>query len=380
MNTLHNSPSAAFSTRRRESGLSLIEILVGLVIGLIGIIVMMQVYALSEGRKRTTTAGSDAQNSAFIALDTLQRAVTQSGAGFAHTRLLNCNIQLPNGNPIPLAPVIINPPNTVIPPSTLPADANFVRLLVSYGGSNDQPDGYNLFAPSTGPAYTLTSTGSFKVDDPGTVANEGDWLIHAPAACPLLLRQVTGYAAGTTAVTVNGTPSTTDSATALFNLGAAPRFLAFAVRNGTLTVCDYMVNNCGDATAATLANQNIWRPMINNVAAFQAQYGRDTSLTKDGIPDVFDQTTPNPAAPVFGTVGCDRARISAVRLAIATRSVQFEKVDVTDAGPGTAPLPSWLGGNLDASDNNTRANWRRYRYRVFETVIPLRNIAWMGAC
>ncbi len=366
MSTLHNSPIAAFSARRRESGLSLIEILVGLVIGLIGIIVMMQVYALSEGRKRTTTAGSDAQNSAFIALDTLQRAVTQSGAGFAHTRLLNCNIQLPNGNPVPLAPVIINPPNTVIPPSTLPADANFMRLLVSYGGSNDQPDGYNLFAPMTGPNYTLTSTGSFKVDDPGTAANEGDWLIHAPAACPLLLRQVTSYTAGTTAVTVNGTPSTTDSATALFNLGATPRFLAFAVRNGTLTVCDYMVNNCGDASAATLANQNIWRPLINNVAAFQAQYHRDTSAPMDGIADAdgYSQTTP--------TTACLWARTSALRLVLATRSVQYEKENVT------AAAPNWRGGALDVSDNGTRADWQRYRYRVFETEIPLRNIAWMG--
>lgn len=365
MNKLHNSSTAAFSARRREAGLSLIEILVGLVIGLIGIIVMMQVYALSEGRKRTTTAGSDAQNSAFIALDTLQRAITQSGAGFAHTRLLNCNIQLPNGNPVPLAPVIINPPNTVIPPSTLPADANFVRLLVSYGGSNDQPDGYNLFAPMTGPDYTLTSTGSFKVDDPGTVANEGDWLIHAPAACPLLLRQVTNYVAGTTAVTVNGTPSTTDSATALFNLGATPRFLAFAVRNGTLTVCDYMVNDCGDASAAAPPfNQNIWRPIINNVAAFQAQYGRDTTALMDGRPDTFDQTTP--------TTACLWARTSALRLVLATRSVQYEKENVT------LVAPAWRGGALDVSDNGTRADWQRYRYRTFETQIPLRNIAWMG--
>lgn len=355
MSNQYNLPTAAFSAHRRESGFSLVEILVGLVIGLIGIIVMMQVYALSEGRKRTTTAGSDAQNSAFIALDTLQRAVTQSGAGFAHTRLLNCNIQLPNGNPIPLAPVIINPPDTVIPPSTLPADANHVRLLVSYGGSNDQPDGYNLFAPMTGPNYTLTSAGSFTV---------GDWLIHAPAACPLLLRPVTNYVAGTLAVDVNANPSTTDSAIALFNLGTTPRFLAFAVRNGTLTVCDYMANNCGDASAATLANQNIWRPIINNVAAFQAQYGRDTTASMDGIVDAFDQTTPNTA--------CLWARTSALRVALATRSVQYEKENVT------LVAPVWRGGALDVSDNGTRADWQRYRYRVFETQIPLRNIAWMG--
>lgn len=367
-------------TGRHESGLSLVEVLVGLVIGLIGIIVMMQVYALSEERKRTTTAGSDAQNSAFIALDTLQRAITQSGVGFAHTRLLDCNIQLPNGNPVPLAPVIINPPNTVIPAG----DANSIRLLVSYGSSNDQPDGYNLSAPSTGPSYTLTSSGPVNVND---------WLVHAPTGCPLLLRRVTNHGAGTLNVDVAANPSTTDSASALFNLGATPRFLAYAVRNGTLVVCDYMTSNCGDATAASLANQNIWQPVISNVAAFQAQYGRDTSATKDGIPDTFDQATPDPAAPVFLTVGCDRARISAIRLAVVTRSVQYEKNVVVPAAVAASARLPWLGdpdlNNDGAGDGGAGSapltisgitDWDHFRYRVFETVIPLRNIIWMGAC
>ena len=42
--------------------MSLVEILVGVLIGLIGIVVIFQVLSVSENRKRTTVQGSDAQS------------------------------------------------------------------------------------------------------------------------------------------------------------------------------------------------------------------------------------------------------------------------------------------------------------------------------
>jgi type IV pilus assembly protein PilW len=44
------------------AGFSLVEIMVGLAIGMLAVIVILQVFALSEGRKRTTTSGGDAQS------------------------------------------------------------------------------------------------------------------------------------------------------------------------------------------------------------------------------------------------------------------------------------------------------------------------------
>ena len=48
--------------RRQTAGFSLVEIMVGLVIGMFSIIVMLQLFSLSEERKRTTTGGSDAMS------------------------------------------------------------------------------------------------------------------------------------------------------------------------------------------------------------------------------------------------------------------------------------------------------------------------------
>ena len=345
-------------SRSGQSGFSLIEIMVGMVIGLLAIIVMMQVFATSEERKRTANAGSNAQNSAVIALDTMQRDIGQSGYGFAMTRLLGCNLQLPFGAPVPIAPVIINPPVAVIPAG----DANTDTLLVSYVLCNDQPEGYNVLIQS-GTTYTIVGTGMLRV---------GDRVVAAPAVCG-----ATTLVLGTVQ-TVNASAiqlSTSAAGTGLFNLGATPRFLAYAVRNGNLVVCDYIAANCGDATAATLANPAIWRLVAENIASLRAQYGRDTSgPPMDGTVDTYDQTTPATA--------CQWARIPAVRLALVARSAQYEKENVTLAAPqwsgSTSPTPVVIGVPTNP-DGTADALWQRYRYRVFETVVPIRNVAWMGA-
>ena len=47
--------------RIREAGLSLVEVMVALVVGLITVLVVMQVFTAFEGDKRTTMGVSDAQ-------------------------------------------------------------------------------------------------------------------------------------------------------------------------------------------------------------------------------------------------------------------------------------------------------------------------------
>ena len=54
--------------RSRQTGFSLIEIMVGLVIGMVGVIILSQVMLQSEDTKRNTTSGDDAQINASIAL------------------------------------------------------------------------------------------------------------------------------------------------------------------------------------------------------------------------------------------------------------------------------------------------------------------------
>jgi len=106
--------------RKVERGFTLVEVMVGMLIGLIGIIVIFQVLQLTESRKRTTTAGSDAQIAGSIAMFSLERDLKLGGFGFGAAAsasagsLMGCNVNVydslnPAANfPLRLTPVQID--------------------------------------------------------------------------------------------------------------------------------------------------------------------------------------------------------------------------------------------------------------------------------
>ncbi len=53
---------------RGHQGFSLVEILVAMVISLLGILIIFQVFEVSEAIKRTTTSGGDAQQNGLLAM------------------------------------------------------------------------------------------------------------------------------------------------------------------------------------------------------------------------------------------------------------------------------------------------------------------------
>jgi type IV pilus assembly protein PilW len=138
---------------------------------------------------------------------------------------------------------------------------------------------------------------------------------------------------------------------------------AFAVINGQLSQCDYVANDC-----AVKAN---W----NSIAA-----------------DVVSMKAVCIGAPAIG------APATGVELALITRNAELSKTAVTGA-VGTAPAPTWSGAALPggtaidltgrvpptedataialaARDGN--ASWQYYRYKVFETLVPIRTAIWTG--
>ena len=78
------------SLPRRTAGMSLVELMVAMVIGLIGIVIITHLYLVNENYKRSTTGSGEAQVNGAIALFTLERDVRMSGYGFAHSGALGC--------------------------------------------------------------------------------------------------------------------------------------------------------------------------------------------------------------------------------------------------------------------------------------------------
>jgi len=371
---------------RRAAGFTLVEIMVGMVIGLLGIIVMMNVFSIFESQKRTTGGGSEVQNTGAITLFGLQHEVQQAGYAISSPNLIGCNVTMSNGYTIPFAPVIINPAVSVIPAG----DTNTDTLLVTYGNTNGETEGdviltgnpagaatYNIYAVKVPTAFHLNDQ---VIAEPTALPSNP---LTAPAPCNLAVDSVVGVGPTTVSV-LNGISSVSfinaaNGSGTLFNIGNptngnALRVHAYAIRGGNLTVCDYTVNNCGDPTQTNVST--VWLPIGNDIPIMRAIYERDTNTAPmNGIADTYDQSTP--------TTACTWERTSALRIALVGRNNQ--PLPSADAATINAVAPTW-SGNAAAPINlaGTNANlppgmtWQNYRYKVFETSMPIRNIVLNG--
>lgn len=368
MKPLHARVRAA----RSQAGFSMVEILVGLVIAMVGVAIMMEVLLTSEQRTRTTTGGNEALTSGAVMMHLMQRDLLQAGFGINAQRLLatGCSVELRTGIVVPLAPVVINPrrPDAPTvpgapPPLLLPAgDPNTDTLLVFYGSDNGQPEGHEVLDTSGG-TYAVRAGNSFRISD---------YVVAAPTLCNSSVRLAQVVQPPTaTRVTVDVFNA---AATALYNMGPQPRVVAYAVRNGALTSCDFMLADCRNPGAQ-------WTAVAADIVSLRAQYGHDTAPAggADGV-DKWDQDTPTDA--------CGWTRTTAVRLVLVARSSQYES-QIDDATkqrvcePVTPAPRAWSGseaapGNVVTPiDLSANPDWQCYRYRQFETVAPSRNIVWM---
>jgi type IV pilus assembly protein PilW len=74
----------------------------------------------------------------------------------------------------------------------------------------------------------------------------------------------------------------------------------------------------------------------------------------------------------------NRNRIKAIRIAVVARSGSREPVAVSQICTGAAANLARVCIWNNTTDVNLTglADWANYRYRVYETVVPLRNVMW----
>lgn len=368
---------------RRQQGFSLVEIMVGLVIGMAGTIIMLQMLSNSDAAKRTSGGANDAQMNGALALYSLEREIRASGYGINSYALLGCTVSYTTSVDgasvkIPLAPVVINPPTAQVPDG----DPNTDTLLVVYGNSQGSAEGDPLISNSTSGSYPVSTASSYKV---------GDVLIAQTAArpspCALTSDRVINVPSGSSIISVSPGVSGLPVGSIIFNLGSAPVARAYAVRNGNLTVCDYTAYDCSKFSYAYPLNSTVWVPIAGNIVSLRAQYGRDAAnLTAPmvGVVSTYNQNTPGTTADTSGlSVMCSWARTLSVRLAVVARNAAYNKDNVTTA------LPTWSGTTVDSTNAPTNpqsvplqldgdGKWQHYRYKTLETTVPLRNAIWQG--
>jgi type IV pilus assembly protein PilW len=379
------------SIRNRSKGFTLVEILVAIMIGMFGILIMMQMLANSESQKRTTTSGNDALNEGALALYTLQSDLQTAGTGITDPALLGCTVTLrtvPSALTIPFMPVIVNSPNVATFPMPAP-DANTDTLFVFSSTSTGSPQGDRV----TGAGNQVQNPPGYAVNDyviwvPMTYSGSTP---SRPSPCNLTLARVATVNLAARTITLDS-GAVMNQGDYIFNFGPSYRAVGYAIRSGNLTSCDYSVNTgtgCGDTSN--------WVAINNNIVSMRVQYGRDTTSTSwtdpntgktylmDGTVDLFD--VPNPAV---AKTYCEVARISAVRLALLSRSAFMTdatvRADGTTTPPVTTVMPTWDGSTAGTPSGSTAApfvspagtDWQYYRYRVFQSIFPIRNVVWVG--
>lgn len=163
--------------------------------------------------------------------------------------------------------------------------------------------------------------------------------------------------------------------------GATARFNAPA---GVLSAVGGTIFNLG---RRDMARRNIWQISGNSLTVADDLHNGAAITVGDGIIDMqaeygLSTTTPptwQSAAPA------DWSRVVAIRVVLLARSQQYEKENVTTVAPSWTNLNNaaapytFTMTNVDGSPDtspDSPENWRRYRYRVYETVVPVRNAVW----
>lgn len=380
-----------FKSKKSAYGFSLVELMVGMTIGLITVLVVGQVFSLSETRKRAATSGSDAVIDGSLALYTLERDGKNAGYGMTTVRSsVGCEIRA-TFNGVALPPINLSP----------------VTLTDGAAGA---PDTVRFMASSKN---GITLPTKIAVDHPPTAANffvesdvgiqSGDLMIAVPAVlsttvpattwCTVFMATGTGGAGGGGA----GGGGAQGQNQVLHNSGQSdwnqPGGSNIFPAAGYSTD-DYVINLGSFADHTYSINANFLRltelivatntsstqDLFPHMVQLQAVYGKDTNA--DNIVDAWNATAP--------TTAVEWQQIRAVRVAVVARSQYSQGQVVTLDGAATAstcasatphpaavcwkPDPNGNGVKIDVSSGNT--SWQNYSYRVFETTIPLRNAIW----
>jgi type IV pilus assembly protein PilW len=354
--------------------------MVGVAIGLIGTVAIFQAVGAWSRHTQTTTAGSDAQVAGTLALFHIERDIKAAGHGFgmANVPVMGCPvISTLAGPPFTLTPINIQQGAPAGAPDTISILYGNSPFFVAQG----------TFTSSTATTKTLTRRTGFHMGDVAVVAGPG----AGPATAPCELIEITDdtnidgltvahdvgnyanfYLAGANvAARFNGVAVPPPlAAGTIYSLGPQPTLNVWSITGARML----------SRTERFLATPAI--PVAEGVINIKAQYGVD--LNGDG--QIANAEWQNAAPADFRTV-------LAIRVAVLVRSRQYERnpdSSSTVVAPVTPNNPTYfnytgaqpfLMTNVDGTPdsgpaNTTPNNWRNYRYRVYERVIPIRNVIW----
>lgn len=392
MNRLFIPPCRRRNARRgsQQRGMSLIETMVGMALGILVTLVITEVWGVFESQKQRTVSGSSAQASGLLALTELEQDIRSAGAGLTDSAAFECTSTysyFETGGtsvfPIPaysggmaMVPVQITDGGTGSDTLTVKRGADLLGAL---------PATLTQTMPSSSAELNLSSVAGFADGDvvlavDSTTGNCTVMLVTQVQGAALKLQHNPG---GTT--TYNPTASFQDTngwpafstGSKIFKVGQLISHAYTVNASNQLVMTDYST----PSAAATFI-------LAADIVRLKAQYG----VANVGSQDVnhwVSATAGAVGAPLTDWSILDRnnvKRIKAIRLVIVARSSKKEGTNVTgtctnvSGGVNNGPC-AWSDSVADPApliDLSSNADWQKYRYRVYQTIIPIRNVIWAG--
>jgi type IV pilus assembly protein PilW len=370
--------------RNRQSGMSLVELMVGMAIGLIGITIITHLYLVNEKYKRSTTGSGTAQVNGAIALYTLERDIRMAGFGLNHSGALGCScdkVANPNCSsvqyfyngtysspPGPAGGAL--PPLDFVPVKIIETPNLPDTITMLYGNDPERmlPGKLTESMPQPSSEFKVDGTAGYTINDMVLVTNGASCMmtqVTQVQSAAAHLQHNPGQSLWNPAGGGSALPAFPAGAN-LFNLGN-PIWRTYSIGSNKLQFMEVMTATGGPTAAGGAI------PIIDDIVDLQAQYGKD--LDDNGIVETWNTVQP--------TTGAQWQQVLAVRVAVLARSGNYERPEVA-GGPceATTTAPKW-GDEIALQDFPTLlvagALPSCYKYRVFETIIPLRNMIWRPA-
>jgi type IV pilus assembly protein PilW len=386
---------------RRCQGFSIVELMVSIVIGLLALAFATRLVVSSETSKQAALGGSDSMQNGVLALFSIERELAQAGWGLNDPLINGCDTNFYDANSYallsaargaatvtPLAPVVIQSVSSgsdvlSINSGTSFSNTGMVKLSGNYAAGtaalniDRAPYGFNgtdtvvaggdviVVAPEApGSARCAMAQVSAPVE-PSAPGGQNQLLIASGG--------VNRYNQGSLGVSY----SALTTGGRVFNLGPASKlsFHTWSLNQGFLQL---RATDLAGTTAAPAA-------VTDNIVAIKAQYGLDRRSAALFDPEKGMQVDTWSGTMVDadgdGTAGSagDYARIAAVRVAVVARSRNPEKPNAAGVCSATADVAfTVFDGTVTVPLTVTgdTVDWKCYRYRSFEAIVPLRNSAW----
>jgi type IV pilus assembly protein PilW len=347
---------------RGQRGVTLVELMVALAIGLMTILAIVQLMSSFGREQRLNGSINDVQSSALIALNTMTQDLQRAGHSLSHKRLQECATFKTFYNGAALAD-FSTAAVSIVDGGTGP---DTVRIRYAESVRGDAPVVLGSDMPDTVAALNIrASDGIFGI-------RVNDLVLVTNTANDCTLRQVTALDTGSPLRLRAEQPASPFNPTLLTVpvgwVAYAADSLVFTL--GNLTQRSYSV----DPTARVLSTRELLTPdqaLAEDIIDLQAQYGVTVSAASDSVTEWVNATgatwaNPGPAA---------RKRIKAIRIAVMARTAEADSGD-----PSTDKVVLWPAattGQISSEQAFTpTGDARRYRYRVLRTVVPLKNLLW----